>query len=209
MADHDWNEHYVAGELPWDTGEPAPQLVELVEEGVVPPGRALEVGCGTGTNAIWLAGRGFDVHGVDVSERAIEMAKSKASAAEGSLELTALDFLHDELPGGPFDFVFDRGVLHTFDDAEDRARFAERVAGLLAPGGRWLCIAGSTEGPPREHGPPRRSARDLIEAVEPVLELVWLRSSALHRGEPSEVMAWVMLSCKRAVPAQPSTVREG
>ncbi|MGD8601712.1 MAG: class I SAM-dependent methyltransferase [Gemmatimonadota bacterium] len=207
MAEHDWNEHYVAGELPWDTGEPAPQLVELVEEGVIPPGRVLEVGCGTGTNSIWLAGRGFDVHGVDISERAIEMAKSKARSAEGSIELAALDFMHDELPAGPFDFVFDRGVMHVFDDAADRARFAERVAGLLGPGGRWLCIAGSTEGPPREHGPPRRSARDLLAAVEPVLELVWLRSSALHPGEPSEVMAWAMLSCTRSVPAQPSTMR--
>jgi SAM-dependent methyltransferase len=147
------------------------------------------------------------VHGVDISERAIEMAKSKARSAEGSIELAALDFMHDELPAGPFDFVFDRGVMHVFDDAADRARFAERVAELLGPGGRWLCIAGSTEGPPRKHGPPRRSARDLLAAVEPVLELVWLRSSALHPGEPSEVMAWAMLSCTRAVPAQPSTMR--
>jgi len=207
MAEHDWNEHYVAEELPWDTGEPASQLVELVEEGVIPPGRALEVGCGTGTNAIWLAGRGFDVHGIDISPRAIEMAKEKARSAKGSVELTVLDFMHDEVAAGPFDFVFDRGVLHVFDDAADRAHFAERVGGLLAPGGRWLCIAGSTEGPPREHGPPRRSARDLVGAVEPVLELVWLRSSALHRGEASEAMAWVMLSCRRAVPAQPSTMR--
>lgn len=209
MSEHDWNEHYVTGELPWDSGRPAPQLVELVEEGLVPPGRALEVGCGTGTNAIWLAERGFDVHAVDISPKAIEMAAAKARSADVDVRLSALDFMHDEVPGGPFDFVFDRGVLHVFDDAADRARFAERVAGLMSTNGRWLCIAGSTEGPPRDHGPPRRSARDLVGAVEPVLEVRLLRSSAIDVEDPSSARAWVMLSCSRSVPAQPSTVREG
>lgn len=202
-----WNDRYISGDLPWDTGDVDPHLVELAAQGVITPCRVLDVGCGTGTNARWLAERGFEVHGVDLSPRAIEMAKAKCDAAGLRIPFTALDFLHDDVPGGPFDLVFDRGVLHVFDAAADRARFAERVARVLQPKGRWLSLAGSTEGPARDHGPPRRSARELLDAVEPVLELVTLRSSTFDLDMPTTAMAWVLLAQRREVPAQPSTRR--
>ncbi|HVZ34152.1 MAG TPA: class I SAM-dependent methyltransferase [Polyangiaceae bacterium] len=208
MPERDWEQHYASAEpLPWDTGHPDPHLVELVEQRVIAPGRTLEIGCGSGTNAIWLASRGFDVFGIDVAPSAIAKAEAKRRAAGARVQFSALDFLHDELPAGPFDFVFDRGVLHVFDSADDRARFAERVASALRPGGQWLCLAGSTEGPPRDDGPPRRSARDLLAAVEPALELVSLRSIAFDGDLPSRAMAWLMLSRAREAPAQPSTAQ--
>jgi len=204
---HEWDEHYANDELPWDTGDPDRHLVELVEQGVIAPGRALEVGCGTGTNALWLATQGFDVHGIDVAPLAIDRAEAKRRAAGAAVRFSVLDFLQDDPPGGPFDFVFDRGVLHVFDEAADRTRFAERVVSVLDPKGSWLCLAGSTEGPPREHGPPRRSARDLLNAVEPALELALLRSITFDAELPSPARAWLMLARPREVPAQPSTLR--
>jgi SAM-dependent methyltransferase len=205
MPEHDWDQHYASGQLPWDTGDPDPHLVELVEQGVILPGPTLEVGCGTGTNALWLSARGFEVYGVDVAPLAIEKAEAKRCAAGTSARFSVLDFLREDLAFGPFDFVFDRGVFHVFDAVEERARFAERVAAVLSPRGQWLSLAGSTEGPPRDHGPPRRSARDLLAAVEPVLELVQLRSSTFDADLPTRAMAWVMLARVREVPAQPST----
>ena len=159
MAMPDWDEHYASEQLPWDTGTPDTHLVELIERGAVKPGRALEVGCGTGTNALWLASKGFDVLGVDISPRAIAKAKAKVEAAGARVQLAVVDFLSAEIERAPFDFVFDRGVLHVFDDAADRAKFARNVARALDKGGQWLSVAGSTEGPDREFGPPRRSAR--------------------------------------------------
>ena len=76
MPHPSWNERYASGELPWDTGTPEPLLVNFVTSGGVMPGRALEIGAGTGTNAIWLAEHGFDVLGVDVSSLAVEKATS-------------------------------------------------------------------------------------------------------------------------------------
>jgi SAM-dependent methyltransferase len=203
----DWNERYAAHDTPWDTGEPDAHLVELCAAGTLVPGRVLEIGCGTGTDALWLAGRGFDVTGIDLSPLAIERAEEKRAAAGVGACFAVVDFLRAEAPGGPFDLVFDRGVFHVFDEAAERARFAERVAHLLRVQGHWLSLAGSTEGPARDHGPPRRSARDLLEAVEPSLELVFLRTTRFAADLPSTALAWLMLARRRECPAQPSTLR--
>ncbi len=198
----DWNESYAQGFLPWDTGKPDPILTKFVESGHVKPGRALEVGCGTGTNSLWLASRGFDILGVDVAPLAVEKARAKQAGATGC-RFESVDFLATP-PGGLYDFIFDRGCFHTFDQPEDRARFSARVAGLLVPGGMWLSLIGSTEGAPREVGPPRRSASEVVASIEPVLEIVELRADTFHsQGEPAA--AWFCLSRRRKVPAQPST----
>lgn len=205
MSDRDWNEHYAAGDMPWDSGEPEDALVSVVEAGTIPPGKTLEVGCGTGTNAVWLAARGFDVLGVDVSPLAIEKARATLAEAARPCRFEVLDFLTDDVPGAPFDFVFDRGCFHVFDAAAVRARFAARVAGLLVPGGLWLSLIASTEGAPRDTGPPRRSAIDVVNAVEPALEFLELRSFEFDLGSDAPPRAWLVLARARTIPAQPST----
>lgn len=201
MPHPSWNERYASGELPWDTGTPEPLLLNFVTSGGVTPGRTLEIGAGTGTNAIWLAERGFDVLGVDVSSLAVERAKAKMDGRDLRCRFATLDFLAAPVPNR-FHFVFDRGCFHVFDEAVERARFAEQVAAALAPGGLWLSLIGSTEGSPREVGPPRRSAQEVALAIEPALEIVELRS-AEFRGHDAK--AWFCLSRQRMIPAQPST----
>lgn len=209
MPHPDWNETYRTGELPWDTGRPDEHLVAAVKDGTVGLGRTLEVGCGTGTNAIWLAQHGSTVLGIDIAPLAIEQARKKAAAAGVSCRFEPLDLLKDEVPDGPYDLVFDRGCFHIFDEAAIQARFAERVAALLKPGGLWLSLIGSTEGPERESGPPRRSVRDVALAIEPVLSIVELRSTTFAADLPDVPAAWVCLARKRTIPAVPSTRREG
>ena len=182
----DWNDNYVRGELPWDTGEPDPQLVDFVRAGRVRPGAALEIGAGTGTNARWLAAQGFDVLGVDIAPAAVDQARAKAGAV---CRFEVADFLAAP-PRGPFTFVFDRGCFHCFDEADERARFAANVAALLAPGGAWLSLIGSTEGPPREFGPPRRSAREVMQAIEPALAIDELAAITFSSKFPDAWAAW-------------------
>jgi SAM-dependent methyltransferase len=174
------------------------------------PTEALEIGAGTGTNAIWLAQRGFDVLGIDVAPLAVERAIAKLEGRALRCRFAALDFLaassaddpFNFASGGPFEFVFDRGCFHVFDEAEERTRFAAQVAAALARGALWLSLIGSTEGPPRDFGPRRRSAQEVVHAIEPVLEIVELRAAEFRRHGAK---AWFCLSRRRAIPAQPST----
>jgi 2-polyprenyl-3-methyl-5-hydroxy-6-metoxy-1,4-benzoquinol methylase len=194
MAHPSWNESYASGDLPWDTGEPEPLLVEVVTSGRIRPTQTLEIGAGTGINALWLAERGFDVLGIDVASLAVERANAKLESRGLDCRFTTLDFLAASPPAGPFHFVFDRGCFHVFDESEERARFAAQVAAALAPGGLWLSLIGSTEGAPREVGPPRRSAREIALALEPALEIVELRAAEFRAHE---VKAWFCLSRRR------------
>lgn len=209
MPAHDWEERYAQDFLPWDTAVPDPSLVEFVADRRLPTGRALDVGCGTGTHALWLAGQGYDVLGVDISTRALARARARAADARPAapIRFEALDFLSQQPGGGPFDFVFDRGVFHVFDAPDERARFAAQVARCLAPSGVWVSLIGSTEGPPREEGPPRRSARDIANAIEPVLEIVELGPAQFDRDAPMPKQAWRCVARLRTHPAQPSTTR--
>jgi SAM-dependent methyltransferase len=166
------------------------------------PASTLEIGAGTGTNAIWLAERGFDVLGVDVSPLAVERAHAKMEGRTLRCRFATLDFLAAPPSEGPFQFVFDRGCFHVFDEPGERQRFAAQVAAVLTPGGLWLSLIGSTEGPSREVGPPRRSARDVTLAIEPALEIVELRSAELSGHDAK---AWFCLSRQRTIPAQPSS----
>lgn len=202
MPHPSWNEAYASGHLPWDTGQSEPLLVEFVNSGAVTPSTALEIGAGTGTNAIWMAERGFDVLGIDISPLAVERARAKMEGRALRCRFATWDFLAALPPDGPFQFVFDRGCFHAFDEPDERQQFAVQVAATLAPGGLWLSLIGSTEGPPREVGPPRRSAREVALAIEPALEIVELRAAEFpgHKAK-----AWFCLSRQRTVPWQPST----
>ncbi|MBS2028836.1 MAG: class I SAM-dependent methyltransferase [Deltaproteobacteria bacterium] len=204
MAHPSWNDAYAQGFLPWDTGKPDSLLVAFVKSTKLKPTRALEIGCGTGTNAIWLASKGFDVLGVDLAPLAVEQARAKAKGAK-RVRFEVMDILGDA-PIKPVGFVFDRGCFHVFDEAKERARFAERVASALKPGGLWLTLVGSTEVKGREMGPPRRTARDIVDAIEPELEVLELRTTEFDT-QFGPMKCWTCVSRKRKFPAALATGR--
>lgn len=126
---------------PWDTGVPPPELVEVVEGSSrrepLPPGRALDLGCGTGTNVIYLAQHGWQAVGVDYSPRAIRMARRKARAAGAAgVDLRVADVTDLRDLDGPFDLALDMGCFHSLE-AVGRSKYAANLARLLRPGGHF------------------------------------------------------------------------
>lgn len=193
----DWDRRYGDDDVPWDSETPDVHLRRFIEGTIRGPCRALEVGCGTGTNAIWLAELGFEVVGLDLSPIAVERAKVRASEAKASCQLLAADIMKDPVPGGPFGLIFDRGCFHVFDEADERAQFAKRVAELLEREGVWLSLIGSTDGPPRDTGPPRRSAAEIVAAVEPHFEVLDLKSTTFDEEDHAHARAWVLYARRR------------
>lgn len=192
-----WEQRYVDGDLPWDSDEPDIHLQWVLEEFDVAPCALVEIGCGTGTNTVWLAEAGFDALGLDLSSTAVAMARARATRADTECSFEVTDFLNDELPRGPFGMAFDRGCFHCFDDAAERSLFAARVASLLEPEGLWTSLIGSTDGPDRDTGPPRRSALDIALAIESHFEILHLESSVFDQARHAHARAWVLVARRR------------
>jgi cyclopropane fatty-acyl-phospholipid synthase-like methyltransferase len=127
---------YRFGTPPW-VQQARPELVELVESGELLPGRAVDLGCGEGDNAIFLAQHGFQVTGVDFSAAAIEKAKAKAAKAGADVDFLVDDLTRLSNVEGQFDLLVDYG---TFDDlsTKDRAAYVDQVQTLAKPGAKFL-----------------------------------------------------------------------
>ena len=138
---------YPLEELGWELGKPRPILVELVEKGLIRKGKALDICCGAGTNTIYLAEKGFEVTGIDISRTAVEYAKKKAAQAKTSIDFRVENFL--KLPFGDeeFNFVFDMGCFHHVK-VEDRAVFIEGVHRVLKKGGIYMLTCFSYKNAP-------------------------------------------------------------
>lgn len=192
-----FEQRYLSGNIPWDIGRPDYNLKEIVKNFEIPRGRALDIGCGTGDNAIYLARKGFDVVGIDLVEYPIKIAKEKLQKCEAECTFLLRNFMNERIPGGPFSFVFDRGCFHSFDDTEDRKKFAEQVFEYLLPEGYWLSLIGNADEKRLGPGPPRRSALEIVQAVEPYFEILLLKSGRFDSNSKPPPMAWILLLRRR------------
>jgi SAM-dependent methyltransferase len=129
---------YWRGQTPWDTQITPPEVMEFI--GNSSPGVALDLGCGTGTNAITLARHGWQVTGVDFAPKAIQAARRKAEAAGLTIEFHAADVTDLGMLTGPYDYVLDIGCLFVLDP-EGRSRYAREVARLTRPQGWFMLYA--------------------------------------------------------------------
>ena len=86
MPKPNWEDRYATGDLPWDVGEPDQHLIAVVGERQITPGRALEIGYGTGSDSVWLAGAGFQVTGVDLSAAQLRYARRRVRGARTNQE---------------------------------------------------------------------------------------------------------------------------
>lgn len=128
-------------EIPWVSEFPPEPLSQLVDSGRVEPCRCIDLGCGAGGYAVFLAGRGFEVTGVDFSPAAIDMARKNALEAGVECNFVVADLLGDlrEIEGR-FDFAYDWSVMHHVFP-EYREKYARNVFHLLNPGGKYLSVS--------------------------------------------------------------------
>jgi SAM-dependent methyltransferase len=155
-------------ELPWFSTEPFPPVVRAVEEGwMKAPGPILDVGCGAGSNVLWLAARGFQATGIDLAPGAIEAANSRRTRATRTARFLVDDALALALPSASFKGAIDAGCFHTFPPRR-RRDYANNLARVLRSDATFLLSwVGREE--TREWGPPHRlSVNEVAEIFEPL-----------------------------------------
>ncbi|MGH9107692.1 MAG: class I SAM-dependent methyltransferase [Acidimicrobiales bacterium] len=142
----EWDARYSEGEGPMWSGQPNGRVVAEVSG--LSPGRALDVGCGEGADAIWLAGRGWAVTAIDISEVALGRAREAAERAGATVHWLAGDVLGTPLPARSFDLVSLQYPSLPKAAGEPAVR---RLLATVRPGGLVLAVYHDLDDEHREH----------------------------------------------------------
>lgn len=180
-----WDVRYSEGELLWGT---EPNSFVAAEMSAATPGRALDVACGEGRNAIWLASRGWHAVGVDFSQQGLERAAQLASRAGVTerVDFQVVDVVHDALPAGSFDAVIVAYLQlpHTLRRAALR-----NAAAAVAPGGTLLIVGHDTTNLTEGIGGPQDAEllftpEDVLADLNAVPGLVVEKAEKVRRAVP-------------------------
>jgi SAM-dependent methyltransferase len=133
---------YLVGLTPWDRPGPNPRLVQALAELALPVGRALDIGCGTGSNSLYLAQQGWDVTGVDMVTKPLTIARGKAQAVGIPPRFVQGDVtrLGDLGIGGGYTLLVDSGCFHTIPMGQ-RDAYVASISSVAAPGSTLLLLS--------------------------------------------------------------------
>jgi SAM-dependent methyltransferase len=148
----DWNRRYQGDDLLWTE---RPNRFLVAETGGLAPGRALDLACGEGRNAVWLAEQGWQVSGVDFSQVALEKARRLADDRGVRVDWLTADLLEYVPTPGAFELVI---VFYLQLAEKERRSIFSRAASAVAPGGTFLLVAHDSSNPAHGYGGPRNPA---------------------------------------------------
>lgn len=171
--DRDWNGKYAQGNTPWDSGLASRELAKVLDEWRLSTGRAIELGCGTGTNAVFLAQRGFDVTAVDCSSLALAQARQKAIDADVAVDWIEADVQNFGADLEAFDVVFDRGCYHCCRRV-DLPGYLQTIQNVTRAGSRFLCLCGNAN-EQTEQGPPRVTETEIRDEFADLMQIDAIR----------------------------------
>ena len=182
---HDPHQHLP----PWEIGRPQAAFVKLADEGRI-SGPVLDVGCGSGEIALFLASRGHRVAAIDLDETALASARLKASQRGGTAEFMSADALFLESLDGLFKTVIDCGCFHSFSDTE-REFYLDGLRQVVAVGGTvHLLVLSELE--PGNYGPRRVTERELRDLFEDGFVFESCQPAVFEvRGERVGARAWL------------------
>ncbi len=184
-----FNDSY-KGSPPWDIGRPQAEFVRLAKEGEI-KGKVLDVGCGTGENAMFFAGLGLEVWGVDAAPLAIEKAKRKAADRGAKVTFEVRDALHLGEIHRKFDTLTDSGLFHVFPDLQ-RVIYARSLHAALNTGGAYFMLCFSDREPTGWGGPRRVTKEEIRTAFREGWRVDWIRAARFESKFHDEGgLAWL------------------
>lgn len=130
----------------WTESKPPKELVELIKTGKIKPCQVLDVGCGQGFYAIYLASKGFNVTGIDISKKAIRLAKENAIKQGVKIKFIAMDIIDLDKINDKFDFILEWALLHHIIPGQ-RQKYIKDIKGILNKKGKYLSICFNNQNP--------------------------------------------------------------
>jgi len=173
----DWDEIYRQGTPPWDVGEPHAELPRVLDEYGLKPQTVLEIGCGTGADAVLLALRRMEVTAIDCSPIAIERARGRAERCNALLRFVLADIFEFAPTAGSFDMVYEAGVYHALRQY-CLERYLDALWRVTRPGSYFLCFAGAPS-ETTDNGPPQVTENEIHNELGRIFELGHLRPMRL------------------------------
>jgi len=194
-----YHEKYAQGNPIFDSGRPCSELLRVLEDGQLPGRTILELGCGTGSNAVELARRGYLVTAIDYVPLAVELAREKARQANVTIDFRVGDVTQEIDLGGPFDVIFDRGLYHYVRDLPlGLTGLLKNIQRCSNPGALWLCLAGSANSEP-ECRAASIHEHELRADFEPQFDILQLREFRAETNKPSiRPLMWSVLMRRKA-----------
>ena len=184
----DWDLIYREGTPVWETGRPSAELIRFLDEKRIGRGSALDIGCGTGADAMYMVRRGLEVTAVDSSPTAIERARVRAELEDALPRFVLADFFEFAQTAGTFDFVYDAGSYHYIRQIE-LDRYLDGLWRVTRPGSYYMTLAAAAERADRRQPPPvtkRQLYSELGRLFEVVrLEEIRMPSPILKDGYPA------------------------
>jgi ubiquinone/menaquinone biosynthesis C-methylase UbiE len=175
---------------PWDIGRPQKAYVDLAQTGQI-QGSVLDVGCGTGENALHLAQLGYEVWGIDSSPLAIKKAQAKSSTRGVSVTFRVADAFRLKELGRSFDMIIDSGLFHIFSD-EERLLFVRSLSSVLKPGGTYYLLCFSDQEATSGTGPRRVSQAEIYATFREGWSVNEIRATRFEINLRNEGMpAWL------------------
>jgi ubiquinone/menaquinone biosynthesis C-methylase UbiE len=168
---------YREGKLPWDYGKPCEQLVDFANK--QKSCRALDLGCGTGTDAVFLAQKGFNVSAIDISEEAIKIAKLKALKAGVKIDFIVGDVLEMPFEDQTFEFVNDNGCFHQLAESSWK-RFIEELFRVMRPKAKYLMKCFSDKEPPNPKLPNRLSEETIRKYFSENFNILYIKPTVFE-----------------------------
>jgi len=185
----DFFESVYHGEPPWDIGRPQKEYIQLEQAGEI-VGSVLDVGCGTGENALYLAGHGHEVWGIDFIPTAIQKAQEKAAQRHLTATFLVLNALELHTFGRMFDTVIDSGLFHVLGD-EERPLFVDNLATVMERGGTYFMLCFS-ELEPGDYGPRRVTQAEIKKSFQDGWRINYIRPAVMESRRPGDgIHAWL------------------
>jgi ubiquinone/menaquinone biosynthesis C-methylase UbiE len=207
MKQH-WNQYWNSLEnisiSHWESEGPNCNLVKWYQSNLVPL-KVLEIGCGTGTDSIWMAQQGSCVVATDVSDRVLNEARRRCADFKVEITFLNMDIVEDVVDQS-FDLVYDRGCFHLYNQEADQIKFVKNIKKILNPGGTWLSLCASVESwDDTQPGKSGKTAGQLIKIIEPFMRVSSVKETWFKNPPGLGRYGWEIQSQLRTKPVAPWT----